>query len=281
MNGILIVNKGKDVTSRDVVNDLVHIFHTKKIGHTGTLDPLATGVLVCTIGKYTKLNLDLTQEYKEYIAEMQFGINTDTLDITGKVLNEEEYIIDEEKVTKAINSFKKEYMQEVPIYSSVKVNGRKLYDYARSGESVELPKKLVNIKEIEVLEINKNTVKFRCLVSKGTYIRSLIRDIAESLDTYATMTSLIRTKQGKFDIKDSYTIDEIKNNKYKMLSIEEVLDLDIVTTSDNLFKLINNGVAVDYKSNKEYILFRYNFEDIALYKKDTDNKYHMYIKYNE
>jgi tRNA pseudouridine55 synthase len=281
MNGILIVNKGKDVTSRDVVNDLVHIFHTKKIGHTGTLDPLATGVLVCTIGKYTKLNLDLTQEYKEYIAEMQFGINTDTLDITGKVLNEEEYIIDEEKVTKAINSFKKEYMQEVPIYSSVKVNGRKLYDYARSGESVELPKKLVNIKEIEVLEINKNTVKFRCLVSKGTYIRSLIRDIAESLDSYATMTSLIRTKQGKFDIKDSYTIDEIKNNKYKMLSIEEVLDLDIVTTSDNLFKLINNGVAVDYKSNKEYILFRYNFEDIALYKKDTDNKYHMYIKYNE
>ena len=281
MNGILIVNKGKDVTSRDVVNDLVHIFHTKKIGHTGTLDPLATGVLVCTIGKYTKLNLDLTQEYKEYIAEMQFGINTDTLDITGKVLNEEEYIVDEDKVTKAINSFKKEYMQEVPIYSSVKVNGRKLYDYARSGESVELPKKLVNIKEIEVLEINKDTVKFRCLVSKGTYIRSLIRDIAESLGTYATMTSLIRTKQGRFDIKDSFTIDEIRDNKYKMLSIEEVLDLDIVTTSDNLFKLINNGVAVDYKSNKEYILFRYNFEDIALYKKESDNKYHMYIKYNE
>ena len=255
MNGILIVNKGKDVTSRDVVNDLVHIFHTKKIGHTGTLDPLATGVLVCTIGKFTKLNLDLTSEYKEYVAEMRFGILTDTLDITGNILKEEDISLDEETITKAIMSFQKEYDQEVPIYSSVKVNGRKLYDYARSGEEVELPVRKVNIKEIEVLSINKNDVKFRCLVSKGTYIRSLIRDIGESLNTCATMTSLVRTKQGKFDIKDSYTIDDVKNNKYKILSIEEVLDLDIVTASDNLFKLINNGVAIDYKSKKDYILF--------------------------
>lgn len=281
MNGILIVNKGIDVTSRDVVNDLVHLFHTKKIGHTGTLDPLATGVLVCTIGKYTKLNLDLTSEYKEYIAEMRFGINTDTLDITGNVLNEESVSLDEETITKTINSFKKEYEQEVPIYSSVKVNGRKLYDYARSGEEVVLPKRTVYIKEIEVLSITGNDVKFRCLVSKGTYIRSLIRDIAHSLNTYGTMTSLIRTKQGKFDIKDSYTIEDIKNNHYKLLSIEEVLDLDIVTTSDNLYKLINNGVSVDYKSKKDYILFRYNFDDIALYKKENDGKYHMYVKINE
>ena len=280
MNGIIIVNKGESVTSRDVVNDLVHIFHTKKIGHTGTLDPLATGVLVCTIGKYTKLNLDLTSEFKEYIAEMRLGISTDTLDITGKIIDEEKVNIDEETIIKVINSFKKEYEQEVPIYSSVKVNGRKLYDYARSGEEVELPKRMVTIKEIEVISINGNDIKFRCLVSKGTYIRSLIRDIASSLNTYATMTSLIRTKQGKFDIKDSYTIDDIKNNKYKILSIEEVLDLDIVTSSDNLFKLIDNGVSIDYKSKKGYILFRYNFDDIALYKKEKDGKYHMYIKLN-
>lgn len=280
MNGIIIVNKGESVTSRDVVNDLVHIFHTKKIGHTGTLDPLATGVLVCTIGKYTKLNLDLTSEFKEYIAEMRLGISTDTLDITGKILDEEKVNIDEETIIKVINSFKKEYEQEVPIYSSVKVNGRKLYDYARSGEEVELPKRMVTIKEIEVISINGNDIKFRCLVSKGTYIRSLIRDIASALNTYATMTSLIRTKQGKFDIKDSYTIDDIKNNNYKILSIEEVLDLDIVTSSDNLFKLIDNGVSIDYNSKKDYILFRYNFDDIALYKKEKDGKYHMYIKLN-
>ena len=280
MNGVLVVNKGKDVTSRDVVNDLVHIFHTKKIGHTGTLDPLATGVLVCTIGKYTKLNLDLTSEYKEYVAGMRLGILTDTLDITGNVLKEEDIKLDEELITKTINSFQKEYDQEVPIYSSVKVNGRKLYDYARNGESVELPVRKVNIKNIEILSIDGNDVKFRCLVSKGTYIRSLIRDIGVSLNTCATMTSLERTKQGKFDIKDSYTIDDIKNNKYKILSLEEVLDLDIVTASDNLFKLIDNGVTIEYKSNKDYILFRYSFNDIALYKKEEDKKYHMYIKLN-
>lgn len=281
MNGILIVNKGKDVTSRDVVNDLVHIFHTKKIGHTGTLDPLATGVLVCTIGKYTKLNLDLTSEYKEYVAEMKLGVLTDTLDITGTVLEEKEVTSSEEEIRETVLSFKKKYMQEVPLYSSVKINGKKLYDYARSGESVELPSREVDIKEIEVLSISDNIIKFRCLVSKGTYIRSLIRDIGDTLGCNATMTSLIRTKQGKFDIKDSYTIEDIKDNKYKILSVEEVLDLDIVTASDKLYHLINNGVAIEYNSNKEFILFRYNFEDISLYKLGGNNKYHMYIKYNE
>ena len=281
MNGILIVNKGANVTSRDVVNDLVHIFHTKKIGHTGTLDPLATGVLVCTIGKYTKLNLDLTSEYKEYVAEMKLGVLTDTLDITGEVLEEKEVTSSEEEIRETVLSFKKKYMQEVPLYSSVKINGKKLYDYARSGESVELPSREVDIKEIEVLSISDNIIKFRCLVSKGTYIRSLIRDIGVTLGCNATMTSLIRTKQGKFDIKDSYTIEDIKDNKYKILSVEQVLDLDIVTASDKLYHLINNGVAIEYNSNKEFILFRYNFEDISLYKLDDDNKYHMYIKYNE
>ena len=281
MNGILIVNKGANVTSRDVVNDLVHIFHTKKIGHTGTLDPLATGVLVCTIGKYTKLNLDLTSEYKEYVAEMKLGVLTDTLDITGTVLEEKEVTSSEEIIRETVLSFKKKYMQEVPLYSSVKINGKKLYDYARSGESVELPSREVDIKEIEVLSISDNIIKFRCLVSKGTYIRSLIRDIGVTLGCNATMTSLIRTKQGKFDIKDSYTIEDIKDNKYKILSVEEVLDLDIVTASDKLYHLINNGVAIEYNSNKKFILFRYNFEDISLYKLGDDNKYHMYIKYNE
>ena len=281
MNGILIVNKGANVTSRDVVNDLVHIFHTKKIGHTGTLDPLATGVLVCTIGKYTKLNLDLTSEYKEYVAEMKLGVLTDTLDITGEVLEEKEVTSSEEIIRETVLSFKKKYMQEVPLYSSVKINGKKLYDYARSGESVELPSREVDIKEIEVLSISDDIIKFRCLVSKGTYIRSLIRDIGVTLGCNATMTSLIRTKQGKFDIKDSYTIEDIKDNKYKILSVEEVLDLDIVTASDKLYHLINNGVAIEYNSNKKFILFRYNFEDISLYKLGDDNKYHMYIKYNE
>ena len=276
MNGVLLVNKQKHVTSRDVVNELTHIFNTKKIGHTGTLDPIASGVLVCTIGKYTKLNDVLTSKYKEYIATMELGYLTDTLDNTGTVLSKSDNIPNEDRIKEVIYSYKKKYMQEVPIYSSVKVNGRKLYEYARNNETVELPIKEVDIKEIEILSINDKEIVFKTLVSKGTYIRSLIRDIGETLGCHASMTDLIRTKQGKFYIEDTYTIDEIKDGNYKILDIEDVLDLDIVDTSDNLYKLISNGVKIDYNSNKDFILFRYKGEDISLYQKECD-KYSMFI----
>lgn len=276
MNGVLLVNKQKHVTSRDVVNELTHIFNTKKIGHTGTLDPIASGVLVCTIGKYTKLNDVLTSKYKEYIATMELGYLTDTLDNTGTILSKSDNIPNEDRIKEVIYSYKKKYMQEVPIYSSVKVNGRKLYEYARNNETVELPIKEVDIKEIEILSINDREIVFKTLVSKGTYIRSLIRDIGETLGCHASMTDLIRTKQGKFYIEDTYTIDEIKDGNYKVLDIEDVLDLDIVDTSDNLYKLISNGVKIDYKSNKDFILFRYKGEDISLYQKECD-KYSMFI----
>lgn len=276
MNGVLLVNKQKHVTSRDVVNELTHIFNTKKIGHTGTLDPIASGVLVCTIGKYTKLNDVLTSKYKEYIATMELGYLTDTLDNTGIILSKSDNIPNENRIKEVIYSYKKKYMQEVPIYSSVKVNGRKLYEYARNNETVELPIKEVDIKEIEILSINDREIVFKTLVSKGTYIRSLIRDIGETLGCHASMTDLIRTKQGKFYIEDTYTIDEIKDGNYKILDIEDVLDLDIVDTSDNLYKLISNGVKIDYKSNKDFILFRYKGEDISLYQKECD-KYSMFI----
>lgn len=276
MNGVLLVNKQKHVTSRDVVNELTHIFNTKKIGHTGTLDPIASGVLVCTIGKYTKLNDILTSKYKEYIATMELGYLTDTLDNTGTILSKSDNIPNEDRIKEVIYSYKKKYMQEVPIYSSVKVNGRKLYEYARNNETVELPIKEVDIKEIEILSINDREIVFKTLVSKGTYIRSLIRDIGETLGCHASMTDLIRTKQGKFYIEDTYTIDEIKDGNYKILDIEDVLDLDIVDTSDNLYKLISNGVKIDYKSNKDFILFRYKGEDISLYQKECD-KYSMFI----
>ncbi|MBD9114902.1 tRNA pseudouridine(55) synthase TruB, partial [bacterium] len=159
MNGILIVNKSEGFTSRDVVNKLSKIFNTKKIGHTGTLDPIAKGVLVVVIGKYTKLCEDLTQTFKEYIATFKLGILTDTLDITGKILDEKDVTVTEEEIRNVIASYKCVYDQEVPIYSSVKINGRKLYEYARNGENVVLPKRKVDIKNIEVIDINKDIVK--------------------------------------------------------------------------------------------------------------------------
>lgn len=277
MNGVLLINKEEGLTSRDVVNKVCHLFSTKKVGHTGTLDPLAKGVLVVTVGKYTKLNQDLTSTYKEYVATMKLGIKTDTLDITGTILKEEDVHIDENKIIEVINSFKGVYEQEVPIYSSVKVNGKKLYEYARNNEEIDLPKREVDIKNIEVLDINDNIITFKTLVSKGTYIRSLIRDIGVSLNTCATMTDLIRTKQGRFNIEDTYTIDEVLNGKYNFLKIEDILDVEIIELNDKLEHKVINGVKLEYNLEKDYILFKKNNEEIALYKKDNEY-YKMYLK---
>ena len=276
MNGILIVNKSDGFTSRDVVNKLSKIFNTKKIGHTGTLDPIAKGVLVVVLGKYTKLCEDLTQTYKEYIATFKLGILTDTLDITGNIIDEKSCNVSEEEIRNVISSYKCIYSQEVPIYSSVKINGRKLYEYARNGEEVTLPKREVDIKSIEVLEINKDIIKIKCLVSKGTYIRSLIRDIGESLNTHATMTDLIRTKQGIFDIKDSYTIEDIENGNYKLINIEDVLDLCVI--NNEYIKEATNGVKLELDIKNKYILFKSNNEEVALYKKDGEY-FRMYVHF--
>lgn len=276
MNGILIVNKSDGFTSRDVVNKLSKVFNTKKIGHTGTLDPIAKGVLVVVLGKYTKLCEDLTQTYKEYIATFKLGILTDTLDITGNVIDEKSCNVSEEEIRNVISNYKCVYNQEVPIYSSVKINGRKLYEYARNGEEVTLPKREVDIKSIEVLEINKDIIKIKCLVSKGTYIRSLIRDIGESLNTHATMTDLIRTKQGIFDIKDSYTIEDIENGNYKLINIEDVLDLYVI--NNEYIKEATNGVKLKLDIKNKYILFKSNNEEVALYKKDGEY-FRMYVHF--
>lgn len=277
MNGILIVNKSEGFTSRDVVNKLSKIFNTKKIGHTGTLDPIAKGVLVVVIGKYTKLCEDLTQTFKEYIATFKLGILTDTLDITGEILDEKDVTVTEEEIRNVIAGYKCVYDQEVPIYSSVKINGRKLYEYARNGENVVLPKRKVDIKNIEVIDINKDIVKIKCLVSKGTYIRSLIRDIGSSLNTFATMTDLIRIKQGIFDIRDSYTLEDIENGNYKLIDIEDVMDIYVIE-NDTYLKDVTNGVKLKLDIENKYILFKHEGNNIALYKKDNDY-FRIYIHF--
>ena len=270
INGILVVNKDKDVTSRDVVNKISNIFDTKKVGHTGTLDPLATGVLILTIGNATKISEDIMSMEKEYIAKVRVGIETDTLDITGNIVNQEKQFVPD-NIIDILNSFKKTYMQEVPIYSAVKVNGKKLYEYARSGLDVELPKKEVTIKDIELLEKDDLTFTFRCVVSKGTYIRSLIRDIGKKINLYTTMESLIRTKEYKYSIEDSYTINDIINGKYKILSIEEVLNYNVFEIDDLLYKKISNGMSINNIYNvKDKVIFKYNNKIISIYKRDCN-----------
>lgn len=270
-NGLLVVNKPKGMTSRDVVNKVCRKFNTKSVGHIGTLDPLAEGVLVCLIGKYTKLANILTNHDKEYIASFKLGILTDTLDITGNVLKEGKKEFSKDEITSALNHFKGKYNQEVPIYSAVKVNGKKLYEYARNNIDVKLPSKIVNIYDIELIDIKDDIITIKCKVSKGTYIRSLIRDIGAFLDTYATMTSLVRTTLGNFNIDEAYTLEDIENNNYKLLKLTDFLDV-VTKKIDNEedYKHIKNGNVMNINTNN-YILFTYEGEDIALYE-PFDNK---------
>ena len=283
INGLLVVDKEKDMTSRDVVNEVSKIFKTKKVGHTGTLDPIATGVLVLTIGKATKLNELITATEKKYQVEAILGLKTDTLDITGNVLKKENTNFTKEEITNTLNSFLGSYNQEVPIYSAVKINGKKLYEYARNKENVTLPKRVVNIKEIVLDDINyidnQTIIKFSCLVSKGTYIRSLVNDIAIKLNTVGTMKNLRRIKQGDYLIDKSYKLNDIRNNNYQIISIKEALkDYFTVKVDEKLkFKVIN-GQKLANIYNQEYVLF-VDDDVIALYKSVNNElkPYKMFI----
>lgn len=264
MNGVIVVNKPKGITSRDVVNKLVKVFGTKSIGHIGTLDPMATGVLVCLIGKYTKLGSIMVNHDKEYIATFKLDVLTDTLDIEGKVLKTDNKIISLEDMQGAIEHFNGlTYMQEVPIYSAVKVNGKKLYDYARNNEDVILPKKEVTIYKLELVSF-EDEVKIKCKVSKGTYIRALIRDICAYLGTYGVMTDLVRTKLGDYDISDAYSLDEISDGTYKLYSLEDIFNLDVRYINNDNHKQIYNGNIVKDK-NSNYILYKDGDKAVAFY----------------
>ena len=275
-NGILIVNKPSGVTSRDVVNIVGKTLNTKKVGHTGTLDPMATGVLVLCLGNALKVCELITANDKEYIAKVILGIETETLDTTSPIINTKKTNITKEEIEKVLNSFKGSYLQEVPKYSAVKINGKKLYEYAREGKEIELPKKMVTIYDIQLISditYYNDTTSFyiKTTVSKGTYIRSLIRDIGYKLNTYGCMDSLERTRQGIFNIDNSYTLEEIKNNNYKLLSIEESLPNIPLVEVDNktLFK-IRNGVKLKKFFTGDMAIIKDKNKVVAIYKNDLN-----------
>ena len=273
MDGIIIVDKEKDYTSRDVVNIASKVLHTKKIGHTGTLDPIATGVLVLAVGKATKLVEYLTSKEKEYVAKICLGIETDTLDSTGTILKKEVVSKTKEEIDKVLEMMIGCYEQEVPKYAAVKVNGKKLYEYARNKEEVVLPKRMVTIfsleriSDIEVIDGNLY-FEIKTTVSKGTYIRSLIRDIAKKLDTVGMMCELRRTKQGVFSLDQVISMKQLKEDAVTLISIKEVLkDMDTVVVDDLLEKKIKNGSLLPDLYHKNRVLFlSQEGEVLAIYK---------------
>lgn len=268
MDGVIIVNKPAGMTSHDVVNRIRKIFKTKKVGHCGTLDPDATGVLVVAVNKATKLLQFLTADNKEYIATLSLGTATDTYDASGQVTATKEYVpISDKKILACLNSFVGEQEQIPPMHSAIKVKGKKLYEYARNNETVEIPKRVITIDYIELISIVDNLFKFKVGCSKGTYIRSLCFDIAKKLDYPGHMYSLIRSKSGNFSLSDSYSLEEIENGEFEMLSMEEALSNypKLVVDDENI---IYHGKKIKSKINHQVAIYNQNNKVLAIYGPD-------------
>ena len=250
MDGIIVINKEKGYTSHDVVAKLKKKFNISKVGHTGTLDPNATGVLPILIGKGTKFSKYLINHDKTYEVELELGKKTDTADIEGEVIEEKE--VDTEYVNQnlaqVLNSFVGKQEQIPPMYSAIKKNGKKLYEYARAGEKVEIEARKIEIYKIELIEFNGYVIRFVVKCSKGTYIRSLCEDIAEKLNTVGYMKNLKRLQVGDFNIKDAVYIDDIKpeNINEHLFTLEEILKKnDSINLKEKKLKLFLNGVQLN------------------------------------
>lgn len=246
MDGIININKPSGITSFDVIRKLRKILKIKKIGHTGTLDPLASGVLVVCVGKATKLVQDIEKLEKEYIAEFQLGYSTDTYDSQGKIIDSvENFSVSSEKLEECLKKFLGNIKQIPPMYSAIKINGEKLYDLARKGETIEREARDITIYDLSLLEFDGKKAKIYCKVSKGTYIRSLIYDIGIDLKTFATMTSLERISVGSENIKNSFTlekIEELHSNK----------DFSFIRTVEKYFKY--PSLTISTEKNKTLFL---------------------------
>lgn len=260
MNRIFILNKPLEFTSQDAVSKLKKILNQKKAGHTGTLDPMATGVLPILVGETTKLSKYLVEHKKTYIAVLKLGACTDTGDSEGKIIEEKDVDIEnltEKKVESVLNNFLGKQIQTPPIYSAIKINGKKLYEYARNGIEVEIPKREIEIYNIKLINLDKNEkeIKFEVECSKGTYIRILCEDIAKKLDTIGYMKKLTRTKVNNFKLEDAITFEELeenKDNKKWLISnsytMEEIFDyLPKLELNDRKKELFLNGVQLTFK----------------------------------
>ena len=242
---VLNIFKNKGMTSFDVVSRVRKIAKEKKVGHTGTLDPEAEGVLPVCLGKGTKIIDYIMNSEKGYSVKFKLGIKTTTYDLEGEILEERDTsFLKEEEVKNVINSFKGEYLQVPPMFSALKKNGVRLYELARKGIEVEREGRNITIYNIENINIDLPYVSMDVTCSKGTYIRSLIEDIATNLNTIGTMENLKRTKQGNFQIASANTIQDIENNKFKIYPIEEILEkfYKIEMTDDLYFKIKNGSI---------------------------------------
>ena len=256
MDGVIIINKQKNFTSHDVVNVIRKKLNIKKVEHTGTLDPNATGVLPILVGKATKISKYLIAHDKTYIATIKLGEKTDTGDNEGQVIEEKLVPTDlkKEDINNVLQSFLGKQKQVPPMYSAIKINGKKLYEYAREGKEVKLEAREIEIYKIQLLEYKNSKIKFEVECSKGTYIRTLCEDIAKKLGTVGYMEELQRTKVNNFKIGDSVLLDDItlENVEENLIKIEEVFkEKDKIELDNKKLELFLNGVKLTYDLPKD------------------------------
>jgi len=266
MKGILNVNKPKDWTSFDVVNYLKKFLNIKHIGHLGTLDPMATGVLPVTLNSATKLFDLFLNKVKTYIAKFEFGYMTDTLDTTGQILEKSNKTPTIEEIKAILPKFLGEISQIPPIYSAKKINGRKAYDIARKGETIELKPNTIFIKNLEILDIKDKILTLKIECGAGTYIRAIGRDIAKELNTLATMTELTRTEVGIFKLEDCINIKDLTKEEIisKILPTDITFNhLPIIDDETLVFRLINGQTVITNLADGEYRVYKDN-EFVAL-----------------
>ncbi|MCH4004508.1 MAG: tRNA pseudouridine(55) synthase TruB [Lactobacillus crispatus] len=281
LNGILVIDKDKGMTSADVVYHLRRVLHIRKIGHAGTLDPEVTGVLPIAIGQATKLIEMMHTRPKEYIGTGLFGYSTDSYDATGTVLKEKKLIqpFSGAEIQENMNKFVGEIVQVPPIYSAVKVNGKHLYEYAREGIEVERPQRRVEVKQYDltkepVFDINtgQESFDFKIKCSKGTYVRSLVNDLGEKLDCPATMTYLRRTASSGFDITQAVKLKEIEENPKKATELIQPIDAFFkeytqVDLTEGKWLKVKNGAGISLETNAKKVALRYNKKVKAIYEK--------------
>ena len=260
MNGVIVIDKPAGKTSHDIVGILRRLFKTRRVGHTGTLDPMATGVLPVCVGNATKAADMLTLSDKRYTAVFKLGVRTDTLDCEGEIIEEKEVNVTEEQIRSAVKSFTGEIFQIPPMYSAIKINGKKLYELARDGIEIEREKRKVVVYSIDICDISLPYVTIDVSCSKGTYIRSLCDDIGEALGCGAVMTDLRRTKTAAFEIKDAYTFEQLEKeeNIYSLLMpVDELFsDLPQIHLNKKQEKSIINGVRMTWRDGEENMRYR-------------------------
>lgn len=270
MDGILLLNKEVGWSSFQAINKAKKLINASKVGHSGTLDPFADGLLVVTVNKATKVNQFIETQDKEYIATLKLGTKTSTLDLEGEILATKEIpLLSEEIIIKSLNKFKGKIKQIPPMYSALKVNGQRLYDLARQGIEIERKEREVEIFDIELLSFKYDEIEFKVNCSKGTYIRTLGERISEELGTYGHLIKLTRTRVGNFKLSDAYKLQELNN--FKLLSIKEALiNFYKIKLNDEDIIKIKNGLKFKFNTNeKEVLIVDKDDNPIAIYEREN------------